>query len=317
MRTISGAPLAGYGPRSLVFWLWWALVLGVAAGCTRDRGPLGSEKNPVKLFFVPSVEAKVLEDSSKIFKKFLEEKTPYKFSISIPTSYIAVVEAFGTKRADVASLNTFGYILAHEKYGVEAAVTVMRHGSSKYKAQIVARSDSGIQSVADLNGKKFAFVDPASTSGYLLPMKLLRENSVKPAQTVWANKHDNVISMVYQKQVDAGATFYSPPEDGDIQDARRLVRQQYPDVEKVIKIVTLTEEIPNDPVVFRKDLPEAMKKDILNALLEFVKSEEGRQAFFSLYGVTELKKATDADYDGVRKMLVALGQDAQDLVQKK
>jgi phosphonate transport system substrate-binding protein len=294
-----------------------AVAISILAGCTRDKGPIGSETNPIKLFFVPSVEAQVLEDTSKLVRAYLESHTPYKFSVGTPTSYISVVEAFGTKRADVASLNTFGYILAHQKYGVQAKLTVVRHGASTYKAQIVARNDSSINSLADLKGKKFAYVDPASTSGYLMPAKLFKDKAIELGETVWASKHDNVISMVYQKQVDAGATFYSPPEDGVIQDARRLVQQQYPDVEKKIKIVTLTDSIPNDPIVFRKDLPEEIKETISQAILDYISTEEGREAFFKLYGVTAFKKSSDKDYDSVRSMLIALGQDPSALAAKK
>jgi phosphonate transport system substrate-binding protein len=117
--------------------------------------------------------------------------------------------------------------------------------------------------------------------------------------------------------VDAGATFYSPPEDGVIQDARRLVQQQYPDVEKKIKIVTLTDSIPNDPIVFRKDLPEEIKETISQAILDYISTEEGREAFFKLYGVTAFKKSSDKDYDSVRSMLIALGQDPSALAAKK
>jgi len=278
---------------------------------------LGTEKNPVKLFFVPSVDAKVIEDKSKDIKKFLEANTPYKFKVGIPTSYVAVVESFGTERADVASLNTFGYIMANEKYGVEAKMTVIRYGQSTYKAQIIARKDSGINSIKDIDGKKFAFVDPASTSGYLLPMKLLKENKVKPSQETFAYKHDNVVSMVYQGQVDAGATFYSPIEEGKIQDARRLVLKQYPDVEDVVKIVQLSDSIPNDPFVFRKGVDPVMVKAIVDAFFKYIKTEEGKKNFHALYGVTEFKLATDADYDPVREMLKTLGKSAMGLVKKK
>src|SRR5690606_17802651 len=81
------------------------VILG-ATSCTRDRGKIGSEKNPIKLFFVPSVDVKVIEDTSKALQKYLETATPYKYKVSIPPSFIAVVEAFGTNRADVASMNT-------------------------------------------------------------------------------------------------------------------------------------------------------------------------------------------------------------------
>jgi len=234
----------------------------------------------------------------------LEEKTPFKFSITIPQSYITVVEAFGTGRADVSALNTFGYVLANKKYGAEARLTVIRNGLPTYRSQVLAHVDGPIKSLNDIQGKKMAFVDPASTSGYLLPLNELRKNNIRPKESVFAMKHDSVISMLYQGQVDAGATFYSPPApDGRIEDARRLVLKQYPDVMEKIKIITLTDSIPNDPIVFRKEMPEAMKETIQKAFLEFVATPEGKAAFRKIYGVTDLVKAKDEDYEPVRKLL--------------
>ncbi|MBI2570681.1 MAG: phosphate/phosphite/phosphonate ABC transporter substrate-binding protein [Candidatus Schekmanbacteria bacterium] len=286
-----------------------------ATGCRRERAPLGSAENPIKMFFVPSVDAKVLEDTSARLKVYVEKATGLSIKVGIPSSYIAVVEAFGTDRADVSILNTFGYILAHDKYGVEARLTVLRFGKPTYSGQIIARADGPIQTVADIAGKKFAFVDPASTSGYLLPMDLFKKRGIHPAETVFANKHDNVVSMIYQRQVDAGATFYSPPEEGVLQDARRLVLTQYPDVADVIKIVELTESIPNDPVSFRKNMPEEIKTKIVEAFLDYIQTDEGKDTFNRLYLVTGLTKATDADYDGVRELLRSLGKSAADLMQ--
>jgi phosphonate transport system substrate-binding protein len=289
----------------------------VLAACTFNKGELGSAKNPVKLFFVPSVDAKVIEENSKVFKIWLEANTPYKYEVAIPASFVAVVEAFGSKRADVASINTFGYILANEKYQAEAKLTVLRHGLATYQSQFLAKADGNIKTLADLNGKKMAFVDPASTSGFLLPKKILNDKGIKPSQEVFAMKHDSVVSMIYQGQVDAGATFYSPAADGEITDARRLVKTQYPDVEKKIKIIELTESIPNDPIIFRKDLPEEMKKVIVEAFVKFVSTPEGKEVFNKVYGVTDLKLATDADYDSVREMLKSLGKSADDFMKKK
>lgn len=286
------------------------------SGCTVDKGELGSEKNPIKIYFVPSVDAKVIEENSAIFKAWLEANTPYKYEVSIPQSFIAVVEAFGSKRADVASINTFGYIIANEKYGAEAKLTVLRHGLATYQSQFVARKGGPIKSLKDFNGRKIAFVDPASTSGFLLPKKVLNDKSIKPSQEIFAMKHDSVISMVYQGQADAGATFYSPAADGVIQDARRLVKTQYPDVEEKIQIIELTEPIPNDPIVFRKDLPEDMKKTIADAFMKFVQTPEGKVTFEKVYGVTDLKLASDRDYDSVREMLKSLGKSAGELVKK-
>lgn len=288
----------------------------VTSGCTVDKGELGSEKNPVKLFFVPSVDTKLIKKSSEVFQQHLEKETGYKFKIEIPHSFVAVVESFGSNRADVASINTFGYLMAHQKYGAEARLTVLRHGAATYQAQFVAKNDGSIKSLADFNGKKLAFVDPSSMSGYLLPKKVLNDRGIKPSEEVFAMKHDSVISMIYQGQVDAGATFYSPPFDGTIQDARRLVKTQYPDVEEKVQVVELTEAIPNDPVIFRKELSEEMKTKIVNAFVSFVATPEGQKAFEDVYGVTGLKPATDADYEPIRVMLKTLGKNVEELVKK-
>ena len=280
--------------------------------CTKKRAEIGSEQNPVKLFFVPSVDVKVLEDSSKKTKDFLEKETGFKFEVSIPQSYVAVVEAFGTDRVDVAALNSYGYYLARTKYKAEARLTVLRHGSTTYQSQFITRAGSSIKSLKDFKGKKIAFVDPASASGYLLPLKMLRSMGVEPGETVFAMKHDNVVSMVYNGQVDAGATFYTPAHDGKTEDARRLVKTQYPDVEEKVQIVQLSEPIPNDPIVFRANLPEEIKSKITQAFLKFISTEEGKSAFKAIYGVDDLKVATDADYDSV----LELGKIAAEVMNK-
>lgn len=290
--------------------------LFIWTGCTRDRGPLGSEKNPIKFFLVPSVDAKLLEATGLKVKAYLEESTPYKFQFAVPTSYVAVVEAFGTNRADIAALNTFGYIMANERYKTEARITFIRHGQETYRAQIIARADSGIKKVEDLVDKKFAYVDPSSTSGFLLPAKVFHDRNIKLGQTVFASKHDNVVTMVYQKQVDAGATFYSAPQNGRIEDARRLVKTQFPDVEEKIKIIELTEAIPNDPVVFRADLPEEIKTAVVDSLLKYMESEAGQKVFYDIYGISGMMRSDDKRYDGVREMLRALGKSASDLAKK-
>ena len=295
--------------------------LVLATGCTSNKKELGSEGNPIKLHFVPSVDAKVIENNSKAFKEYLEKTTGYKFEITIPQSYVAVVEAFGTKRADIAAMNSGGYLLANEKYGAEARMTVIRNGQSTYSGMIVTKKDGPIKKIEDLAGKKVAFVDPMSTSGYLLPLKMLKDKHIEPKETVFALKHDNVISMVYQGQVDAGAAFFSPPSKNDkgedvVEDARRLVKAQYPDIESKVAIIGMSEQIPNDPFIFRKDMPEEMKSKIVDAMMKFVETPEGKVAFKAIYGVTGLKLATDADYNPMRETLKTIGKSAEDIMKK-
>lgn len=293
------------------------LLLIIISGCSGTSAPLGSKKNPVKIYFTPSVDSGTITTNSEHFLKFLEKETGYFFKSGIPTSYVAVVEAFGSKRADVAVMNSFGYLMANEKYGAEAKLTVIRHGETFYRGEIIAHVDSGINKVSDINGKRFAFTDPSSTSGYLFPSKILKENNVVPSNTVFAVKHDNVVTMVYQKQVDAGAAFYSPPsEDGKIRDARERVMTQFPDIEKKVKIIELTEKIANDPFVFRKDLPPELSEKLVNAFLKYISTDEGKMIFRNIYSVDGLVRSTDKDYDGLRQMIAINKINPADLMKK-
>ncbi|MDX2196248.1 MAG: phosphate/phosphite/phosphonate ABC transporter substrate-binding protein [Cytophagales bacterium] len=271
--------------------------------CTCSSGKKDTERTTIKFYFTPSNDADQLIENSKKFIDYLQKETGYKIETAIPTNYITVIEAFGSKRADIAWMNSFGYILANEKYGANASLRIIRNGSTFYRGQIIANVASGINTLKDLNGKRFAYVDPASTSGYILPSKMLKDNNITPNNTVYGMKHDVVVTMVYQQQADAGATFYSPPRDGKIKDARERVLTQFPDVEKKVKIIALTDSIPNDPLVFRKDLPQEVVTKVRDAILKYSESEEGKQVYQTLYAIDGFIPTTDADYDYLRRTI--------------
>lgn len=287
---------------------------------TFESTTLGTKGNPIRLLLVPSVDAQKISTSADSLVAYLQRETGYTFAASLPTSFIAVVEAFGSGKADVAAMNTFSYVLAHKKYGVEAALKVIRRdGEKTYKGQFITRTDSGIDSLYELSGRKIAYVDAASTSGYILPKALLDKRHIKPAEEVFAMKHDNVVTMVYQKQVDAGATYYSPPDKktGEFLDARARVQKQYPDIFETVKIIDFTEDIPNDPFVFRKDIPVEVKEKIIKALLAFQATPVGRKALFETYSVEGLAPAQDSDYDGLRNMITQFGGNVEDALKKQ
>ena len=276
-------------------------------GCWKEA-PLGSQNNPVKLYFTPSVDADSISSTSKEFIRFLERETGLSFKSGIPMTYNAVVEAFGSKRADIGVINSFGYLMANEKYGAEAKLRVIRYGHDYYQGQIIAHVNSGIKSIKDIQGKRFAFTDPASTSGHMFPLKMLKENKVAPKHPVFLTKHDSVVTAVYQGRVDAGATYYSAPgSDGSIRDARARVKTQFPDVEEKVKIIAITEKIPNDPFVFRKGLPEAISSKFISALKKYLSTPKGRDAFQTLYSVEGVVDTNDQNYDGLRDMIKATG----------
>ncbi|MBC7742420.1 MAG: phosphate/phosphite/phosphonate ABC transporter substrate-binding protein [Bdellovibrionaceae bacterium] len=281
--------------------------------CTQ-KNELGTKENPIKFYLVPAQDMQGLAENGKKLQAYFKKDLNLEVAVELPLSYIAVVEAFGSKRADAAIINTFGYVLANEKYGVEARLKLMNRGRDEYYGQIIARVD-GPQTIKQLNGKKFAYVDPASTSGYVLPLRLFKQEKINIKEHIFAGRHDAVVTAVYQKQVDAGATFYTPPDDdGTPKDARMLVKIQYPDVFDKIKILKLTGPIPNDPVAFRKDLPEEMKVKIADSLKKYIKTEDGAKVLLAMYHITDFKSASDKDYDKVREYLKDLNRKAVDFI---
>lgn len=288
------------------------LSIFVVISCT-SKSEVGTAKNPIKISLVPGQDTKILEENGKELETYLEEKTGLPFEVTVPSSFVAVIEALGSKRADIAIMNTFGYLLAHEKYGAEAALTGVNKGRDVYWGQIIARKD-GPKTLKDLNNKKIAFVDPSSGSGFVLPTKLLKDSQVTPKEVVFAGRHDSVVMMVYQRRVDAGATYHTPEDKGIPQDARRLLMTQYPDVFDQIVIIAKTEPIPNDPVVFRKGFPPELRKTIVDAIKKMVRDEEGGKIIYNLYYMDDFKDANLQDYERVEKMLLEIGKSAQDFI---
>lgn len=295
--------------RSLKYLLYLSpIIIFIIFSSSRElnEGALGTRSNPVKIYFTPSVDAKRITTNAKELTDFLEKETGYFFTTAVPASFVAVVEAFGTKKADIAGINTFSYLMAHAKYGAEARLRIVRDNNETfYCGQFITRFDSGIDSLPDIDGKSFAYVDPSSTSGYILPKAMLDRRGIKPSETVFAMRHDNVVMMVYQGQVAAGATYYAPPDPvtHKILDARMRVEKQFPDIEKKVKIIGFTQRIPNDPWVFRKDMDEGMKEKIINAMLKYVATPEGGKSMYDIYDIRGLIPTKDSDYDELRKLL--------------
>ena len=274
---------------------------------------LGTEKNPIVWGFVPSGDTQEIVAGGRDVADMIYDKTGLVVEVNVATEYAGVVEAMSADPPSVhmASLNTFSYILASELGFAEVALVAVRYGSPSYRGQIIAHVDSGIQSLEDLEGKTFARPDPLSTSGWVLPMLMMRANGINPEtdleQIVDAGGHNSVMAAVYNKDVDAGSTY---------EGAQSTIKDQNPDVNEKIKVVSYTAQIPNDGVQFHTALPEDMREQLITALLEIAEDEEGREALEKAYNWTELVRRDDSFYDPFRQMLQASGMSAEELAGK-
>jgi len=295
--------------KRLITLILTALLLLSACGTENSRlakanRKLGSKQNPIKMFFVPSLEAGKVVQSGEAIAEFLRKETGYRFKVAVPTSYAAVIEALGTYQADITWLPTYAYVLAKQKYDAEVKLMTVRNSLTKYRGQFVAKSNSKIKTLADIEGKIVAYTDAASTSGYIYPSALLKEQGIEPSQTRFTGSHNAAILAVYSGTADVACTYWSPPDSTGLpKDAREKLLETKPDVLEKVVPIAFTDWIPNDTVTFRKNMPTELEAKVVKALHDFASSARGKEILRSLYDIDGLDHATDADYDVVRKTL--------------
>jgi len=276
---------------------------------------LGSKQNPIKMFFVPSMEAGKVVQSGEAIAGFLRKETGYQFKVAVPTSYAAVIEALGTYQADIAWLPTYAYVLAKQKYDAQVELMTVRNGLTKYRGQFVARANSGIKTLNDINGKVVAYTDAASTSGYIYPSAVLKQKGITPKDYFFAGGHPQAMLAVYSGRADVACSYWSPADNtGKPMDAREKLLDTYPDVFEKLSIIDYTDWIPNDTVTFRKGLPAELESQVLEALYRYAQSENGKKTLKTLYDIDGLERASDKDYDVVRQTLKAMNMDPATLL---
>lgn len=316
---------------------------------TAAEATLGSPDDPIQVLFVPSVEADVITSGGEVMKAALEEATGLTFEVSVPTSYAATIEEMcAAPDRTMAFIPGLGYVLASNLCGVDVAFKAVRFGYDVYWAQFLVQRDSGLETLDDLAGLSWAYPDPGSTSGYMVPLLTLNEAGVEPGATVEAGGHPQAALAVYRGDADFATTFYSPPllpdgnwAEGDppdipdellaecavtaddelwcgdyrVLDARASARTEAPDIVQQVKILAITQGIPNDTLSFGPDFPAEIRTQIEDALTAFAETPEwedsiGNQDF---YGWTGISAATDAEYDGLRQIVELVGIDLDSL----
>ena len=276
------------------------------AGSDTNGGGGKGEANPKKLVFgfVPSVEADKVAKDAQPMADFLTKELGIPVTTYTSTEYAGLIEAMGSGKVDIGSLTPLGYVLAKDKNYAEVLLKTKRRGSLTYHGMFIARADSGIKKIEDAKGKRMAWVDSGSTSGYLFPATYLKVKGLDPEtffeQTTFAGSHDGAVRAVYNGDVDVAAVY---------DDARNKVEAELPDVKTKVVKIGQTDEIPNDTISVRPTLDPALVAKIKAALLKYAETPEGKKTLLTVYEVDGMVEAKDADYDPVR--VVAKNMDYQ------
>jgi phosphonate transport system substrate-binding protein len=305
---------------------------------------IGTEDHPIKVLFVPSVDVDFMIESGELIEQGLNEATGLVYEVSVPTSYAATLEEMCASPEDtIGFIPAMGYALGNQLCGIQPGLASVRFGWNVYFAQFIAQRDSGIETLADLEGKSWGFGDTGSTSGYLVPLAMLNDLGITPGEQVETGGHTETASAVYNGDVDFGTTYFSPPllpegtwttdmepdipedmiaecgpnEEGRtycgeyrVLDARSAISEQAPDVVQVVGIVDISDGIPNDTLSFSPGFPEELVQTIKEAMIDFVQNDErclDSLCHENFYNWTDAEQIFDENFDLIRIMMEQQG----------
>jgi len=266
------------------------LLAGILAGSPAARA------QDLKFGFTPVLAEAEMRAEFEPLMAYLSEAIGRKVSLYIAKDYGDLRTQMESGQVDVGSFSPFAYVDAQRGGKIQIIAQSILDHSATYRGLVIARKDSGLRTVGDLEGKRFAFVDPKSASGYVYPRAMLVEKGVTPEryfkETIFAGGHDKVIAAVLEGRVDAGAIY-----DGalGVAKAKGMVTDN-------LFILSSTDPIPHDAIAVRLGLDGALTVRIQAALVDLGKSEAGRQVIAqSKKKLTGHVIADDSLFDVVRR----------------
>jgi phosphonate transport system substrate-binding protein len=319
---------------------------------TTEAGPeIGSAENPIQVLFVPSVSAEKIIAGGEILKKVLEEATGLVYEVSVPTSYAATInEMCASTDNTIGFIPATAYVLGNDLCDIEVALKSKRFGYTEYWAEFIVPRDSTATTIADLAGLKWAYPEPASTSGFLVPSGMFEQAGIAAGESFETGGHSATVRAVYLGEADFGTVFFSPSIDADStvvwdqtsagadvpadlvekceldaegqidcggifpRDARRNIREEAPDVIQKVKILELSQPIPNDTVSFSPDVPQDIREKFIAALVDFAANDPDQFAeAFDAYSWSSVALTSDKEFDFIRKLIQDLGYSVDDL----
>lgn len=237
--------------------------------------------------------------------EYLSKKVGIKVNFTILSAYGNILDNIEKSGMDGAFLGSFSASMAHERFDLEPLVRpVNLNGESTYYGHIFVRKDSGIHNIKDMKGKIFAFVDKATTAGYLFPVAHLRENGVSNMNTFFreyyfAGSHDAAVHAVLNKTADIGAaknTIYD------------WVRKIEPRVDEELVIIAHSMRVPSNGLCVKRTVDEFIKKRMKEVLLSMNKDSEGKTVL-KKFGAQKFIVTTKSDYEGVAALAKKAGID--------
>lgn len=188
---------------------------------------------------------------------YLTRNTSYEFELKIGQDYAEVTQFLVEGKADVASIGDGGLLQAMLTAGVVPIVAPLnKEGRPYYRSCIVVPPNTAIRSLQDLKGKNIALGYYHSTTGNLIPRRMLLQQGISFSDlgsVTNMKNHSEVAWSVLKGKYDAGFVKEST--------ALRLG-------ENGLQILACSDELPSIPLIARHDAPQKLIQEITVALLK-------------------------------------------------
>ena len=259
---------------------------------------------PVHLVLTPSQKPTNLMEVGDEFGQLLAKMVGVPFRVTVASDYAAVIEALRNRTADLAFVHPGGYVIANREAKAVILVRNLWHGKATFTSRVYVRKESGLKQLDDLRGKTMAFVDPASSSGYIYPMVMLiqrglvknRDPKTFFREVVFSGAHDASMRALLNGHVDAIASFDAAPEQYLKDPVER---------ERIIHIAE-SEPIPEAGIAMRDGLDAALAARIRAALVQ-IRGPQYASLLKRLYEIDGFEPASDSDFAPVRAAIDLLG----------
>ena len=234
---------------------------------------------------------------------YLSRRIGGDIKLKVLTRYGNIIDNFVSAGLDGAFFGSFTYTLAHVKLGVEPiARPESFDGISTYYGMIMVRKDGGIKTAQDMKAKIFAFVDRATTAGYLLPLAYFKENGIDDYQTFlretyFAGTHEAAIYDLLNKKADICAAK-------DTVFARLAARDRR--LSKELLLLARSPDVPENGLALKKNFDGTIKNELKKALISMDKDPEGIEVL-KKFGARKFIETTNGDYASVFKYVKQIG----------
>ncbi len=262
----------------------------------RGREALTSEGiTRIRWGITPFVSATSVKSEWSPTLSLISSKLGMPIDTEVGDGYADLEERLLSGQIDVAIMSPYAYVQAKKiAPGLQVFATHISGGSETYGGYLVTRGDQSLDSVESLKKRRFAYVDPRSSSGWLFPASRLLDAGIHPVEDVQGHfygSHAAVIEAVVNGQADVGATY-----DGALVQGRGSIVGA-----DSLRIIARTHRIPFDAYVVRADFPPAARTALQVAMSSIsTRDAVGREALAPLLSMNGFMAITDSHYKMVR-----------------